>query len=186
MTRLSNNQLDVSLIGSTSSSHWVHEHKRKREDIIELGRKHFPQYSWTSERSVTDKLAHFAIKYVKMTVSGFFMIACGQTKYTHHDLGTSFSGRCLVELYRSISFLCVQGSLVLKIPFMWKLKLLYCCRILKLYRSYVYDFTTTLLLEVIVTNLHHFKFTVGIKTSQASWRKWSNTQDNRGETSPVF
>ena len=37
MTRLSNNQLDVSLIGSTSSSHWVHEHKRKREDIIELG-----------------------------------------------------------------------------------------------------------------------------------------------------
>ena len=65
MTRLSNNQLDVSLIGSTSSSHWVHEHKRKREDTIELGRKHFPQYSWTSERSVTDKLAHFAIKYVQ-------------------------------------------------------------------------------------------------------------------------
>ena len=61
-------------------AHWVHEHKRKREDTTELGRKHFPQYSWTSERSVTDKLAHFAIKYVQMTVSGFLIIACGQTK----------------------------------------------------------------------------------------------------------
>ena len=33
-----------------------------------------------NETSVTDKLAHFAIKYVKMTVSGFLMIACGQTE----------------------------------------------------------------------------------------------------------